>query len=144
MKNTALLGDNHGMFHQVGPGGPFDNGTVLVTPSAQLLPTQNNTWVVTDHDEKIYEAPRNDYRVSVLWKANVYTNIEEQKHKQANPLSIDDVITIFNADLEEHGHDLRLTKDNIEDKSIIAEMAQIYTEPKPVHALPSVFETIRK
>ena len=40
MKNTALLGDNHGMFHQVGPVGPFDNGTVLVTPSAQLLPTQ--------------------------------------------------------------------------------------------------------
>ena len=100
--------------------------------------------MVTDHDEKIYEAPLNEYRVSVLWKANVYTNIEEQKHKQANPLSIKDVLTIFNADLEEHGHDLRLTKDNIEDKSIIAEMTQIYPEPKPVHALPSVFETIRK
>ena len=80
----------------------------------------------------------------MLWKANVYTNIEEQKHKQANPLSIDDVITIFNADLEEHDHGLRLSKDTIEDKSTIAEMAQIYPEPKPVNALPSVFETIRK
>tara|TARA_B100002019_G_scaffold13497_1_gene10868 strand:- start:133 stop:945 length:813 start_codon:yes stop_codon:yes gene_type:complete len=144
MKNTALLGDNHGMFHQVGPVGPFDNGTVLVTPSAQLLPTEDNTWVVTDHDEKIYEAPLNAYRISVLWKANVYTNIDEQKHKQANPLSIEDVITIFNADLEDHGHGLRLSKENIEDESTITAMAKIYPEPKPVNALPSVFETIRK
>ena len=132
------------MFHQVGPVGPFDNGTVLVTPSAQLLPTQDNTWVVIDHEEKIYEASLNAYRVSVLWKANVYTDIEEQKHKQANPLSMDDVITIFNADLEEHAHVLRLSKENIEDKSTITEMAQIYPEPKPKDALPSVFETIRK
>ena len=144
MKNTALLGDNHGMFHQVGPVGPFDNGTVLVTPSAQLLPTEDNTWVVTDHEEKIYEAPLNAYRISVLWKANVYTNIDEQKHKQANPLSIEDVITIFNADLEDHGHGLRLSKENIEDESTITAMAKIYPEPKPVNALPSVFETIRK
>ena len=117
---------------------------MLVTPSAQLLPTDDNTWVVTDHEEKIYEAPLNTYRVSVLWKANVYTNIEEQKHKQANPLSIEDVITIFNADLEDHGHGLRLSKENIEDESTITAMAKIYPEPKPVHALPSVFETIRK
>ena len=80
----------------------------------------------------------------MLWKANVYTDIEEQKHKQANPLSMDDVITIFNADLEEHGHVLRLSKENIEDKSTITEMAQIYPELKPKDALPSVFETIRK
>jgi len=80
----------------------------------------------------------------VLWKANVYTNIEEQEYKQANPLSMEDVIMIFNADLEEHGHGFRLSKENIEYKSTIAEMAEIYPEPKPVHALPSVFETIRK
>ena len=74
----------------------------------------------------------------------MYTNIEEQNHKQAHPLSMDDVITIFNADLEDHGHGFRLSKETIEDKSTIAEMAHIYSEPKPVHALPSVFETIRK
>ena len=33
MANTALIGDNHGMFHQVGP---FDQGTRLVTPRAEL------------------------------------------------------------------------------------------------------------
>ena len=80
----------------------------------------------------------------MLWKANVYKSIEEQKHKQANPLSIEDVITIFNADLEDHGHGLRLSKEKIEDKSTITAMAKIYPEPKPVNALPSVFETIRE
>ena len=38
----------------------------------------------------------------------------------------------------------RLSKENIEDESTITAMAKIYPEPKPVHALPSVFETIRK
>jgi len=36
--NTALVGDNHGMFHQVGPVGPFDRGTLRVTPRAELAP----------------------------------------------------------------------------------------------------------
>ena len=37
-----------------------------------------------------------------------------------------------------------LAKKTIEDESTITAMAKIYPEPKPVHALPSVFETIRK
>ena len=34
--------------------------------------------------------------------------------------------------------------ENIEAKNIISEMSKIYPEPKPVNALPSVFETIRQ
>lgn len=41
MANTALVGDNHGMFHQVGPVGPFDQGTRLVTPRALLAPADD-------------------------------------------------------------------------------------------------------
>jgi hypothetical protein len=36
MANTALVGDNHRMFHQVEPVGPFDAGTRLVSASAEL------------------------------------------------------------------------------------------------------------
>ena len=40
MSNTALVGDNHGMFHQVEPVGPFDQGDYWVTPRAEMGPSQ--------------------------------------------------------------------------------------------------------
>ncbi len=48
MANTALVGDNHGMFHQVGPVGPFDKGTRLVTARAELAPASNRSgdWAI--------------------------------------------------------------------------------------------------
>ncbi len=51
MANTALIGDNHGMFHQVGPVGPFDEGTRRITPSATLAPIGDGSgdWAVSDH-----------------------------------------------------------------------------------------------
>jgi hypothetical protein len=56
MANTALIGDNHGMFHQVGPIGPFDEGTRRITPSAVLGPVADSTgdWGVTDHGDLIW------------------------------------------------------------------------------------------
>jgi len=144
MANTALVGDNHGMFHQVGPVGPFDKGTILVTPSAQLNPVGNGEWVVTDHDEEIYKASLDQYRVSVLWKANVFKNHEEREQKSANPLTMSEVINIFNADLEERNIGFHLASNNIEDAETISTISAIYAEAKPINALKSVFETIRQ
>jgi hypothetical protein len=69
---TEMVGDNHGMFHQVAPIGPFDGGTRLITPSAELAPATDGTgdWVVTDHGELQFRAPLETFRVSVLWKAD--------------------------------------------------------------------------
>jgi len=143
MANTALIGDNHGMFHQVGPVGPFGKGTILVTPAAELSPSDNGEWVVMDHNEEIYRAPLRDYRVSVLWKANVFKSLDEREEKSAQSLSMQDVTNIFNEDLEERNVRIRLSSDNIEDSEIIAILTGIYNEPKPINALRSVFETIR-
>jgi hypothetical protein len=70
MANTALVGDNHGMFHQVGPVGPFDEGTRLVSPRAELAPLDDGSgdWGVSDRGAVRYRAPLARYRVSVLWK----------------------------------------------------------------------------
>jgi hypothetical protein len=66
MANTALIGDNHGMFHQVAPVGPLDRGTLLVTPRAELAPARDGSgeWAVTDRGEVRYQAPLERYRVS--------------------------------------------------------------------------------
>jgi len=73
MANTALVGDDHRMFHQVERVGPFGGGTRRVTPRAELAPTggESDAWVVRDRGREIFRAPLCDFRVSVLWKADV-------------------------------------------------------------------------
>ncbi len=101
MANTALIGDNHGMFHQVGPIGPFDRGTVRVTPSAAFTPAGDETvdWAVTDHGEVVFRAPLETVRVSVLWKADIYKTMAERAERAANALSMQDVASRARHDL---------------------------------------------
>jgi hypothetical protein len=142
MANTALVGDNHGMFHQVGPVGPFDEGTRLVTPRAELAPAKDarGEWAVTDRGVVRYQAPLERYRVSVLWKADVYRNEEEQRRRMADTLSIPDVARIFDRDLETRGAEVRLDLDRIEDPGVIAAVSAIYPEAVPVAKAPSIFD----
>ena len=142
MANTALVGDNHGMFHQVGPVGPFDQGTRLVTPRAELAPAADGSgeWDVTDRDAVRYQAPLEQYRVSVLWKADVYRNEAEQRRQMAETLSISEVARIFDRDLEEKGADARLDLDRIEDPGLIAAVNAVYPEAVPVRKQQSIFD----
>ncbi len=142
MANSALVGDNHGMFHQVGPVGPFDQGTRLVTQRAELAPAADSSgeWAVTDRGEALYQAPLEQYRVSVLWKADVYHNEAEQRRQMADTLSIPDVARIFDRDLEEKGADVRIDLDRIEDPGLIAAVNAVYPEAVPVGKAQSIFD----
>jgi hypothetical protein len=142
MANTALVGDNHGMFHQVGPVGPFDRGTLLVTPRAELAPAGDGSgeWLVTDRGAVRYRARLEDYRVSILWKADVYRNEAERRERMADTLSIPDVARIFDRDLEEKGVDLRLDLDRIEDPGLIAALSAVYPEAVPFGRRESIFD----
>lgn len=142
MANTALLGDNHGMFHQVAPIGPFDAGTPLVTPSAALAPTDDSTstWTVTDHGTLALRAPLDTIRVSVLWKADVYRTAAERDERSRTTLSMQDVADIFNDDLARRHAAPRLDPAQVEDLSLKAELAGVYPEARPVGALRSAFD----
>jgi len=142
MANTALVGDNHGMFHQVGPVGPFGGGTRLVTPRAELAPAADGSgeWAVTDRGEVCHRAPLDQYRVSVLWKADVYRDEAEQRAKTAETLSIPDVARIFDRDLEKRGAGVRFDLDRIEDPGLIAAVNAVYPEAVPVGRAPSIFD----
>lgn len=139
MANTALVGDNHGMFHQVAPTGPFDDGTIRVTPAATLAPVGDpgGEWVVTDHGEVRFRAPLDTYRVSVLWKADVYATAAERDRRKATSLSLADVADAFNDDLARRGSVVRFDPARADDPSLKAEMATVYPEAVPVGALAS-------
>ena len=142
MANTALVGDNHGMFHQVGPVGPFDRGTLLVTPRAELAPAADGSgaWVVRDRGRILYRAPLERYRVSVLWKADVYRDEAQRRRQTADALSIADVVRIFDRDLAEKRAGVRLDPDRLEDPGVIAAVNAVYPEAIPVGRRPSIFD----
>ncbi|HUP73486.1 MAG TPA: hypothetical protein VM282_10640 [Acidimicrobiales bacterium] len=141
MANTALIGDNHGMFHQVGPVGPFDLGTRRVTPSAQLAPVSDDSrdWAVVDHGEMVMRAPLETFRVSVLWKADVYKSAAERDAGTHDLLTMEAVAAAFNDDLAARGASVRFERTRLEDPSMKAELATVYPEAVPVGALRSAF-----
>jgi hypothetical protein len=141
MANTALIGDNHGMFHQVGPVGPFDAGTRLITPSAELAPVADGTgdWAVIDHDEVEYLAPLDTFRVSVLWKADVYKTAAERAQRLGDALSMQDVADGFNDDLVRKGSTVRFDLARLDDPSLKESLADVNPEATPVGAMRSVF-----
>ena len=142
MANTALVGDNHGMFHQVGPVGPFDEGTRLVTPRAELAPAADGSgdWVVTDRGAERYRAPLKSFRVSVLWKADVYADAEAHRRQTASALSIPDVAKVFDRDLEAKGADVRFDLDRLEDPGLMAAVCAFYPEAVPIEKRPSIYD----
>ena len=142
MANTALVGDNHGMFHQVEAVGPFDAGTRLVTGRAELAPVEDGSrdWAVTDHGEVRYRAPLEDFRISVLWKAHVYQNEDERQAREADLLSLEDVSRIFAEDLSAKGSDLRLDLASLDDPAQTAAFSAVYPEARPIDAGPSLYD----
>ena len=76
---------------QATPVGPFGEG-LLVSPRAELAPAQDGSgeWEVRDHGALRFRAPLGDYRVSVLWKADVYPNEAERARQCAQALSLED------------------------------------------------------
>ncbi len=141
MANTSIVGDNHGMFHQVEPVGPFDEGTYLVSPAAELAPTNGSgDWAVTDRGVERYRAPLDQIRVSVLLKAHVFPTEEERRRVEQDTLSLADVARIFNEDLAERGADFRFDLGRLGDPAFAGALAAVYPEAVPVGAGVSVFD----
>ena len=142
MANTALVGDNHGMFHQVEAVGPFDSEPRRVTGRAELAPANDGSgdWAVTDRGAVLYRAPLEAFRISVLWKAHVYKNEKERRLLEADPLSLEDTARIFADDLSAKGSDLRLDLERLDDPALMAAFAEIYPEAQPIEAGPSIYD----
>ncbi len=141
MANTALLGDNHGMFHQVAPIGPFDGETRRISPRATLAPDTDGSgeWVVQDHGEVLLRGPLETFRVSVLWKADVYATAAERDRRQGDRLSMQDVADTFADDLARRGSAVRFDPARIDDPALKAALATVYPEAVPVGALRSAY-----
>jgi hypothetical protein len=145
MANTALVGDNHGMFHQVAAVGPFDDGTRFVAASAELAPASDGSgdWVVTSGGQESFRAPFAAYRASVLWKADVYRTEDERRSVEDDLLPLEEVARIFDEDLAARGKTTRFDLNRLEDPTLALDLATVYPEAVPVGAGVSVFDVGR-
>jgi hypothetical protein len=143
MANTALLGDNHRMFHQVEPVGPFEDEPRVVTQRAELAPVTDGSgdWAITDRGAEAFRAPLGRYRVSVLWKADVYPSEAERRRVADDRLSLEEVGRVFDRDLEARGEKLRFDLERIEDPTFAEALAGVYPEAIPVGAGRSVYDS---
>jgi len=132
--NTALVGDNHGMFHQVAPIGGADGLAPLVTSEAELGPNGAGDWAVVDRGCEMWCAPLENYRVSVLWKAHVYENDAARMRVAHDALDLASVVAIFNEDLARRGDALHLTMAGIVDPARRDELRRAYAEAVPLGA----------
>lgn len=135
MANTALVGDNHGMFHQVGPIRARDGAPApLVSPAAELSPTGAGDWAVVDGGRVVWRAPLDDIRVSVLWKAHVYADDAERRRLETDALDHATVVEVFNDDLARRGEPLRLDLDTVTAPDTRVPLRAAYPEAIPVGA----------
>ena len=142
MANTALLGDNHHMFHQVERVGPFDQGTRRVTQRAQLAPAADGSgaWALIDRGVEVFRAPLERYRVSVLWKADVYRSEQEHRAVANDTLTLEDVAQAFDRDLKARGEKLHFDLERLDEPAFQRALQAIYPEAIPVGAGRSMYD----
>ncbi len=85
-------------------------------------------------------APLTDYRVSVLWKADVYQDAAERRELGKDTLSIEDVASIFNDHLEQRGKVLRVDLERLEDLEHLRALGALYPEPIPLSTGSSIYD----
>ena len=109
---------------------------------AELAPVANEggNWAERDKGKEILRLPLDQFRVSVLWKADIYADEAERVELAEDILSLDEVAATFGRDLEARGEKLRFDPERFEDPALAESLALVYPEPRPIGAQPSVYD----
>ncbi|MBB82820.1 MAG: hypothetical protein CL931_03315 [Deltaproteobacteria bacterium] len=108
---------------------------------AELAPVANGgCWAVRKKGKEILRLPLDQFRVSVLRKADVYADEVERLELAKDILSLDAVAAIFDRDLEARGEKLRFDLERFEDPALAEALSRVYPEPRPIGAPPSVYD----
>ncbi len=133
--NTAVVGDNDFMFHRVERVGPPDVEWVRgLTLDSVLEQASDGDWVVREGDRELARLPYEAIRISVSWKAQVFSDADEAElvDQGREDISLDDVWRILGSDLET-GVRVDLPDDPLHDRDLIATLTQTY------HRAPTVY-----
>lgn len=131
--NTAIVGDNDFMFHRVEQVGTDGEPTArnltldsLLHPADESAP--DGDWAITDEGKELYRVPFEKVRVSISWKARVFSNSEEQRitEEHLDDIALDEVVDRFLEDLTNRGIACDRPPDPITDTDFITTVASTY------------------
>ena len=120
--NVALVADNDRMFHRIGWVGDPSASSASLPATAQIEHTDGAGWSIVDAGETLVRYPDSQIRISILWKAQVHRDA----HDDRRPLTSDDVVGIFAADLRKRGIDAPAPPSPLTDNSWIDMLHAIY------------------
>ena len=127
--NVALFGDNDLMFHQVGAIGDaqrFKDRVKLTVPS-QIRPGDQG-WEITDGTSVIGTLPKDQVRISLLWRAITFRDEREAQayDQHEDDLDVDTAVSRFCDDLTERGIDFTVPQDPCNDQTWSSLLTQTY------------------
>ena len=119
-RNLAIMSDNDVMYHRIGRVGAPDARLPQMTAAAELHAVGDDTWAIVENGEIRATYPFSAVRLSLVWKAN----LEDKPSPQL--LGLDQVMSIFIADLHKRNVAFRVPADPLSDKPWIATLDSVY------------------
>jgi hypothetical protein len=129
--NTAIVGDNDRMYHRVRPVGRREDGLVSgMTLESRLEHAGGDAWRIVDAGRVLAEFEYDALRISVSWKAEVFSDAEERRtvDEHLHDLSLEDVVGRFCADLEDRKISADRPTDPLVDEAFIDLLTDTYVE----------------
>ena len=120
-RNVAIMADNDRMYHRIGRVGAPNAPLPQMTAAAELRTVGGgDTWAIVENGEVRATYPFNAVRLSLVWKADL------ELEANSESLDLDQVMTIFIADLGQRKADFRVPGDPLSDKTWIATLDSVY------------------
>jgi hypothetical protein len=135
--NTAVVGDNDRMYHRVRPVGARDKGFLMgMTLDTRLEHNGGDSWIIADGNERRAELGYDDLRISVSWKAQVFSDERKREiyDEHLDDLCINDVFDRFYADLDARDIPFTRSASPIDDPELVDLLARTYVQE------PTIFE----
>jgi hypothetical protein len=105
LDNRGLISDNQRMYHAVLPIGEAPRP--LDFPDDALLECgPASSWIITDAGEEIARFEADEIRISILWKALMFRNAEEEEiyDQHLDDLTLDMIYRILTDEARRRGH----------------------------------------
>src|SRR5262249_52050688 len=125
--NTAIVGDNDFMWHRVRPTGHLEDGMVSLTLDSELV-HDDGRWSIVDDGQTLATFPRQQVRVSVSWKALVFTSESDRRRhdEHTDDIDADEVLRRFVRDLARRGIAGEPPEDSFRDPGFIRLLHETY------------------
>lgn len=132
--NTAIVGDNDFMWHRVRPTGRLEDGMVSLSLDSELV-HDDGRWSIVDSERTLATFPRHRIRVSVSWKAIVFTSETDRRQHDEHTADIDadEVLRRFTDDLGRRGIAVEVPDDPFRDPGFIRLLREAYVRT-PIEA----------